>query len=142
MQKQEPRPAAAEGVSVPKTKYEPPPAGGGGGATPPRALIEVFCGHAGLTMAMSEAGWVALGIDWQGNKDVPVIDRTVYIDPSTDAGHAAFWQIVRDRCPVYIHFGRPCGTASTPAQGRTTQRFYVEGGQGLRVDSLRWIIVP
>ena len=69
-------------------------------------------------MAMSEAGWVALGIDWQGNKDVPVIDRTVHIDLSTDAGQAAFWQIVKERRPVYIHFGPPCGTASRARERR------------------------
>ena len=130
-------PAAAEEVPGPKPKYKPPPAGGGGGGIPPvetaprqapvaavaskkkpqASFLEVFCGYGGLTKAMQQQGWKALGIDYGFNKDKP-IGASVYIDLSTAAGQEAFWQLIHDRQCIYVHFAPPCGTASRAREKR------------------------
>ena len=66
---------------------------------------------------MQQAGWSALGVDYSWNKDKP-IGPYIYLDLSTQAGQAAFWQIVADRKCVYVHFAPPCGTASRAREKR------------------------
>ena len=43
------------------------------------SFIEVFCGHAGLSLQMDAEGFKSLGIDHAHNKDKPVADH-VFLD--------------------------------------------------------------
>eukprot|EP00973_Karenia_brevis_P093263 12416494-Karenia_brevis.AAC.1 len=75
------------------------------------SVVETFCGCGRLSSFMEEAGFDALGIDYAGNKDKPTC-KHIYIDLSTPSGQAAFWTIIAEREPVFVHFAPPCGTAS------------------------------
>ena len=86
------------------------------------SFLEIFCGHAGLTKAMSQEGWRALGVDYHKNKDKP-IGSSVTLDLSTEAGQKAFWQLVEERKVLYVHFAPPCGTASRAREKRLRSGF-------------------
>eukprot|EP00973_Karenia_brevis_P001365 185223-Karenia_brevis.AAC.3 len=75
------------------------------------STLEVFCGSGKLSAHLAAEGLDALGIDHAHNKDRPVC-MSVNIDLSTNAGQMAFWTLVEDKQPCYVHFAPPCGTAS------------------------------
>eukprot|EP00973_Karenia_brevis_P017640 2421448-Karenia_brevis.AAC.1 len=75
------------------------------------SVIEAFCGCGRLSSFMEDAGFNALGIDYSANKDKPTCTH-IYIDLATPSGQAAFWTIIAERKPVFVHFAPPCGTAS------------------------------
>jgi hypothetical protein len=79
--------------------------------------FEVFCGAAGLTLTLSKAGFRAVGIDYQGNKDKPR-SRCLYLDLTTPAGQAAIRKEIISVLVAYTHFAPPCGTASRAREKR------------------------
>ena len=72
-----------------------------------RTAIELCCGHAGLTKALWEAGFHAIGIDWSGNRHdpiVPIIQR----DLSEPNDQKQVLEMIHKAS--YVHIGLPCGT--------------------------------
>ena len=65
-------------------------------------FVEVFFGHAGLTLKMGEAGLDSLGADYAHNKDKPVT-KHIFLDLATKEGQAALLQLIKDRRVCYVH---------------------------------------
>ena len=79
-------------------------------AKPPIAL-EICCGHVGLALACCKMGFVAKGVDWQGNRHKPVIP-IIRLDLTTPEGREEVHRILREENVRYVHAGPPCGTFS------------------------------
>ena len=73
--------------------------------------LEVFCGCGALSAELEKAGFAALGIDFEGNKDKPSC-KSVYLDLTAYEGQLALLQLIAAERPVFVHFAPPCGTAS------------------------------
>lgn len=73
--------------------------------------LEICCGHAGLTEALSNEGFIATGIDWAGNRHkakVPILK----MDLTTKAGQRRVLRLLKDTNLAYVHVGPPCGTST------------------------------
>ena len=79
--------------------------------------LEICASSARLTAALLEAGFEAKGIDYAGNKDVPVAPVVLLDLTSTDGQHRPA-QLVRHPRLAYVHFAPPCGTASRARERR------------------------
>ena len=76
-----------------------------------RGALELFCGCAELTVALGEAGFVAIGVDCKYNKDTPKGPYLV-MDLSSDDAVQTILQLIVDKKIVLVHLAPPCGTAS------------------------------
>ena len=56
--------------------------------------IEVFCGKAGLTKELQNAGFAAVGIDCKANKDKPVA-KVIWLDLTKREDQLQFWEMIR-----------------------------------------------
>ena len=72
-----------------------------------RIAIELCCGHAGLTKALWEAGFHAIGIDWAGNRHDPVVP-IIQRDLSDPVDQKKVLEMIHKAS--YVHVGLPCGT--------------------------------
>ena len=75
--------------------------------TDKRIAVELCCGHAGLTKALWEVGFHAIGIDCSGNRHhpvVPILER----DLSDPVDQKKVTELIRTAS--YAHIGLPCGT--------------------------------
>ena len=97
-----------------ETEVLPAPAA----TTPSRPFaLEICAGSARLTAALIDLGFDASGVDWAGNKDVPVAPvRT--IDLTTAEGRDEIDGLLRNPLLAYVHFAPPCGTASRAREKR------------------------
>ena len=60
----------------------------------PQIALEICCGHEGLAVAFCKVGFVAKGIDWQGNRHKPVIP-ILRLDLATPDGQEEVYRILR-----------------------------------------------
>ena len=65
------------------------------------SFIEVFCGHAGLSLQRSADGFRSHGVDHAHSKDKPVAEH-IFEDFFTNEGQGALFKIIRDRKCCYI----------------------------------------
>ena len=74
-----------------------------------RKALEIFCGCARLTLALSKEGFEATGVDWAGNKD-KTEGRTILVDATTSWGQKKIRGLALE-CD-FVPMAPPCGTAS------------------------------
>lgn len=72
-----------------------------------RIAIELCWGHVGLTKALREAGFHAIGIDWSGNRHDPVVP-ILQRDVSDPVDQKKVLELIHTAS--YVHIGLPCGT--------------------------------
>jgi hypothetical protein len=93
---------------------------GSGGLT-----IELCAGSAGLSLALQDVGFRAVGVDSIRNEHkakAPVIAA----DLVTPEGQQVVWKALNDPALAYVHLAPPCGTASA-ARGKPPPRGWVPG---------------
>ena len=73
--------------------------------------IELCCGSAGLSAALTRRGPDAIGVDFERNPSAPQAP-VMKLDLATDDGQRIVKELVREAPVVYIHAAVPCGTAS------------------------------
>ncbi len=73
--------------------------------------IEIYCGHAGLTAALCDAGLDGVGVDWKRNKHKPTVP-ILYADLTTGAGQQIMWELAQQKHVRYVPLAPPCGTYS------------------------------
>ena len=98
--------------------------------------FEICCGHGGLTKALREVGFDALGVDFKGNKHktcVPVLTA----DLTTERGREYVRSLFRKYKIAYVHMAPPCGTCSRAREKPIPQHLIDQGApnpQPLRSD--------
>ena len=73
--------------------------------------IEIFSGSAGLTAALSEVGFNAVGID-RVNNEHRTKARVISINLATESGRELLERVLAHPRLAYAHLAPPCGTAS------------------------------
>ena len=74
-------------------------------------VIEIFCGHAGVSTACKERGARILAVDWSGNRHragVPIMN----LDLTSSEGQAKLLSIIEEEEILFVWMAPPCGTFS------------------------------
>lgn len=90
--------------------------------------VEIFCGCAKLTASLSKAGFNALGVDYEKNKDRP-IGKCINIDLNTKWGPRELKRKLLELKAKLAWLAPPCGSASA---ARKIRRTYGPDPQPLR----------
>lgn len=83
--------------------------------------IEVCCGSAALTFALSKENFHAVGVDWEKNKDKPK-GKCVQLDLTSKQGQEGLNELIKANNAEYVHMSPPCGTASLAREIRMKNR--------------------
>ena len=83
--------------------------------------LELFAGHCGLSKALTQAGFAALGVDWRCNRHKPVT-ACKWIDLETESGLKQVARLILARNVKYVHLCPPNGTSSAGRNNPRQQR--------------------
>ena len=74
--------------------------------------LELFCGCARMTKELAAAGFDAVGVDYNRNKDKPESKAYVELDLSKEWGLLEVLKLVKDKKVKITFMAPPCGSAS------------------------------
>ena len=83
--------------------------------------FEVFCGHAGLTRALTRAVFSAQGIDYKFNASKPVAP-CIWVDMASETAVGQIKRLAIKHDVQYMHFCPPNGTASSARNSSRSSR--------------------